>query len=362
MLERFKVPKEDQVRVSEESLRRTVAEFFQKMGETAQDAATAADTLVMTDLRGVESHGVSNMVRRYMEYYADGRVKARPNWRIVRETKGTANIDADKGLVIILGQTAMQMAVDKAKEVGVGVVTISNSGHSGAIGHHAMLAAKQDMVGIVMTAAGLHVVPTFGAEGRFGTNPIALAAPANKEAPFLFDAATSSVAMNKVWLAGRVGADLTPGMIADKEGNPIMEEVLPPPTGEFFLLPMGATRELGSHKGYGLAMMGEILAALLSGDVPNMLDGRLTSKHHFAAYSIAAFTDLDQFKDTMDRTLKSLKDTKPAPGHERVLYPGLTEYEDEQDRRANGIPLHREVVEWFENMAGEFAIPGLERV
>ena len=263
MLDRFKVPAEDQVRVSQESLREAVTGFFQKMGETANDAAIAADTLVTSDLRGVESHGVSNMLPRYMEYYNSGRIKARPNWRVVSETSGTANIDADSGLVIILGRTAMQMAVDKARGVGAGVVTISNSGHSGAIGHHAMQAAMQDMVGIVMTAGGNNVVPTFSAEARFGTNPIAVAAPARDEAPFLFDAATSTVAMNKTWLAERVGADLLPGMIADKDGVPIMEEVPPPPTEETLLLPLGSTRELGSHKGYGLAMMVEVLATLL---------------------------------------------------------------------------------------------------
>ena len=362
MLERFKVPVSDQVRVSAESLRRTVTDFFEKMGETGEDAAIAADTLVTSDLRGVESHGVSNMVAKYMEYYQEGSIKARPNWRVVRETPGTANIDADSGLVIILGRRAMQMAVDKAKEVGVGVVTVHNSGHSGAIGHHAMLAAQQDMVGMVMTAAGTRVLPTFGAEARFGTNPIAIAAPARKEAPFLFDAATSSVAMNKMWLAKRVGGKVVPGWIADKNGTPIMEDVSVPDDDDYFLLPLGGTGEMGSHKGYGFSLMTEVMATLLSGALPGMILGDRVSKHFFAAYSIAAFTDVDQFKDDMDRTLHALKTTKPAPGHDRVLYPGLAEHEEMEDRKANGIPLHWDVVEWFDDMTSEFDIHGVERV
>ena len=362
MLERFKVPKEDQVRIPADSLKRTVTAFFERMGETTEFAQTAANTLVTSDLRGVESHGVSNMMAKYIEYYQEGSIKARPDWRIVRETPGTANIDADSGLVIILGQKAMQIAVDKAKEVGVGVVTVFNSGHSGAIGHHAMLAAEQDMVGMVMTAAGLRTLPTFGAEPRLGTNPIAIAAPAGREAPFLYDAATSSVAMNKMWLAKRVGADVVPGWIAREDGSPVMEPApVPEDDNAFNLLPLGGTREMGSHKGYGLGLMAEVMAALLAGALPSMINHDRENKHFFAAYNIAAFTEVDQFKENMDEMLRTLRETKPAPGHDRVLYPGLLEHEDMQDRTANGIPLHKDVVAWFDDMAAEFGVEGLER-
>ena len=360
MLERFKVPLNDQVRVSEESLRKTVAAIFEKMGETPEDADLGADVLVSTDLRGVETHGVSNMLRTYVQYYNDGTYKARADWRIVREAPAAATIDADMGLAVILGPKAMGIAIEKAREVGVGVVTMFNAGHSGGIGHHAMLAAKEDMVGVCMTAAGTAVLPTFGAEPRFGTNPIALAALAGSEAPFLFDAATSAIAGNKHSLAARVGATLLPGWIAELDGTPVTEETPVRKRGEYFALPMGGTREQGSHKGYGFAMMAEILATLLSGALPSMLTGGKAAKHYFAAYNIAAFTDVAEFKDNMDRTLHALKTTKPAPGHDRVLYPGLPEYEDEQERRANGIPLHREVIQWFEDITSELSVPGLK--
>ena len=363
MLERFKVPVEDQVRVPEDSLRRTVTTLFERMGETPEDSATAADVLVTADLRGVETHGVSNMMRAYIAHYKDDVLKARAEWRVVRETAGTATVDADSGLALILGPKAMQMAVDKAKQVGVGIVAMRNAGHSGAIGHHAMLAAEQDMVGMVMTAGGLHVVPTFGAEKRLGTNPIAIAAPARHEAPLLFDAATSAIAGNKFRLAQRVDAKVLPGWIADTDGNPVMEESPFPEVAQLSILPTGGTRELGSHKGYGFGLMPEVLATLLSGALPNMLTGLpLVAKHYFAAYDIAAFTDVDQFKDNMDLMLRKLRTTKPAPGHERVLYPGLPEHEEEQDRRANGIPLHREVVDWFDDTTSEFGIPSLVRL
>ncbi len=360
MLERFKVPKEDEVNIAHESLRETVTAIFEKVGVDAEDAALGADVLVSTDLRGVETHGVSNMLREYVQHYNDGRLNPRPSWRIVRESPGTATIDADGGLAVILGPKAMQLAIDKAKSVGVGMVTMYNAGHSGAIGHHAMLAARQDMVGVCMTAGGMIVPPTFGAEARLGTNPIAIAAPAKSEAPFLFDAATSAIAGNKVRLADRVGANLLPGWVADADGTPFTEETPVRERGDYFILPLGGTREQGSHKGYGFGLMAEILTTTLAGDVPSMLAAPSGAGHHsFTAYDIAAFTDLETFKRNMDETLRRLRETPPAPGHDRVLYPGLSEHEEEASRRAHGIPLHKEVIEWFNDIAGELSVPRL---
>ena len=364
MLERFKVPLQDQVRVPHESLRETVTSIFEKMGVSPEDAAEGADVLVSTDLRGVETHGVSNMLRRYVRQYNDGTLNARPDWRVVRESPATATIDADKGLAIILGPKAMRMAIDKARNVGLGMVTMYNAGHSGAIGHHAMLAAKEDMVGLCVTAGGRIVVPTFGAEPQFGTNPIAFAAPARNEPPVLFDVATSAIAGNKVRLALRVDAPMEPGWIADLDGVPIMEETPVRERGDYYHLPMGGTRDQGSHKGYGFALMAEILSTTLAGTIPSMLDqGPGSSSHHsFTAYNIASFTDVDTFKDHMDQMLQALRNTKPTPGHDRVLYPGLSEYEEEEERRANGIPLHKEVIEWFDDITSELSIPRLKTI
>ena len=359
MLEQFKVPPQDQVLIPEGSLRRTVAAIFEKLGESADDAAIAADALVMADLRGVETHGVSNALRSYVKQYEEGSLKAGADWQIVRESPGTATIDGDSGLVLILGPKVMQIAIDKARQVGVGVVSMFNGGHSGALGHHALIAAEQDMIGMCMSAGGLRVVPTFGAEPRLGTNPIAIAAPARKEAPFLFDVATCTIAGNKVRLAERLGVNILPGWAAGEDGNPIMEESSVTSGDLMPLLPLGGTREQGSHKGYGFGLMPEVMATLLSGALPSMVGGVTRGKHFFAAYDIAAFTEVEQFKDDMDRMLHTLKTTKPAPGHSRVLYPGLSEHEEEQRRRADGIPLHREVVEYIQDIAGELSVPQL---
>lgn len=360
ILDRFKVPAGDEVRVSEDALRHSVTAIFEKMGVPPKDAAIGADVLVMTDLRGVETHGVSNMLRVYVQGYRDGTINPTPNWRIERESPTTATVDSDAGLGVILGPQVMQIAIDKAKTNGIGMVTLRGSGHMDAVGHHAMLAADEDMVGMCMTASsGLNVVPTFASKPMFSTNPISIAAPAGKEAPVYFDIATSAIAGNKIRLAMRVESPLLPGWVSDTEGNPLVEETLVTDRSQVFQLPLGGTREQGSHKGYGFAMLVEILSTLLCGSTPIMLDRSTASKTHFAAYNISAFTDVDQFKATMDEMLEALRTCDPAPGAERVLYPGLSEHEELQERRAHGIPLHKEVIEWFGQTTGELGLPSL---
>ena len=227
MLEHFKVPQDQAVMVREAPLRETVSIIFRKMGVNPEDSDLATDVLVKADMRGVETHGVSNMLRAYVSAYGSGELNNAPNWRITRETPATANIDSDRGLGIIVTPKAMEIAIEKAKNVGVGMVTIHNSRHLGMASYHAMMALDHDQIGTCMTSCPPLVLPTFGAEPRLGTNPIAVAAPADKEPPFVFDAATSTVAGNKLGLARRLGNTLLPGWVGDADGVPIMEEVDP---------------------------------------------------------------------------------------------------------------------------------------
>lgn len=362
MLERFHVRAEDEIRVPEGALRRTVTDIFVACGVPDEQAADGADALVMADLRGVETHGVSNMLRRYVDWFRTGGHNPAPHWTIERETPATATIDGDGGLGIIQGFPAMRLAIEKARNVGVGAVTMRNSGHLGGIGHFAMLAAQEDMIGLCMTASSLLVPPTFGATPRIGTNPIAWSAPANRMPFVLYDAAMSTIASNKIGLSRRLGALLEPGWIAGLDGTPVTEPVAAPDDDAYYLLPLGGTREQGSHKGYGLGLFVEVMTTLLSGSIPRMIERDTRPRHFFAAFDIEAFTDVAQFKDTMDRMLETLEETPPAPGHERVLYPGLPEFEAERERRANGIPLHVEVVEWFDRITAELSLEPIERL
>ncbi len=339
-------------------LRTTAAAILSALGLTDRHAADAADVLVATDLRGIESHGV-NMLRGYLQQFRDGLLNPGPDWRIVREAPATATIDADRALGISIGRELMEMAMEKARRFGTGMVSVANCGHLGAVGHFAMLAARQDMVGVCMTASsgGVGVLPTFGAEPRLGANPIGLAAPAGREAPLLIDISASVPIANKVMLLHQAGKDVPAGWISDSQGRPIMEAGPAPPPGEFFHLPLGSTREMGSHKGYALSLVPEVLATLLAGAMPSMQKLRNGMKGAFIAYDISKFTDLAEFKENMDGMLSALRQTKPAPGEERVLYPGLIEHETEQDRLANGIPLSGETIEWLRTTSMELGLP-----
>lgn len=355
MLEQFRVNLEKATFVQEDDLKAIVAAIFEKMGVESADAHLGADVLVLADLRGVDSHGVSNMLRSYITGYQNGIINPRPNWKVIRETPSTANIDSDRGLGIILAPKAMDLAIDKAKKVGVGMVTMGNARHLGMASYHSMMALEHDMIGVCMTSCPPSVVPTFGAEARLGTNPIAIAVPAKDEPPFVFDAATSSVAGNKVNIARRLGVKMEPGWLADPDGNPIMDEADPP--GKYILLPLGSTRELGSHKGYGLSCMVDIMAGVLTGVGFGAVPGRPNFGHYVAAYAIEAFTDVDEFKNMMDEWLRMLKSTKPAPGHDRVLVAGQPEAEMAIIRRAEGVPLHPEVAEWLRDTCAELSVP-----
>jgi len=361
MMDRFKASEENSTRVPQEVLRATVREIFTKSGVRGQDAETATDVLVTADLRGVDSHGVSNALRGYVRGFADGELNPTPDWKVVRETPGTANVDSDGGLGIMVAPRAMEIAIEKAKNVGVGTVTIHNSRHLGMISYHAMIAMPHDMIGTTMSSCPENVNPTFGAEPRLGTNPIAVAAPAGNEAPFVFDAAMSVVPANRLVWANRLEQPLMPGWIAADDGTPIMEPVAPPALGDdgiplANILPLGSTLELGSHKGYGLMSIVDIFGGLLSGGGYGVKPCRPVFNHYVAAYNIEAFTDVADFKVMMDEWLNMLMDTKPAAGHDKVLYAGLKESKTVADRIANGIPLHEEVLEWFESICSKLGI------
>lgn len=355
MLEIFRVQEDDAVRISPASLRQVVQAIFERVGVEPGDAALGADVLVTADVRGVDSHGVSNMLRTYVQRIRDGEVKPRPQWRVIQESPSTATIDCDTGLGIMIAPKAMAMAIDKAKRTGIGAVAMRNANHSGMASYHAMLALAHDMIGMCLTAAGPQVLPTHGAVPRVGTNPIAVAVPAKTMHPFVFDAATSVVAANKLQLAKRLGTDIPGNFLADMEGNIIRE---PGPLPEKYqLLTMGGTRELGSHKGFALAMVIDIMCSVLAGAVPSGFSARGPANHFVAAYNIAAFTDVDEFKERMDWYLREMEATPPAPGYDRVMTPGLEEAEMEVERMAKGIPLHTEVVGWLESICRELDIP-----
>ncbi|MDA0676723.1 MAG: Ldh family oxidoreductase [Chloroflexi bacterium] len=360
MLERFHVSEDEAIRVPEPKVRSATEAIFRKMGLTDEAAALSADVLMHADIHGVDTHGVSNMLRMYVKGYNEGTLNPRPNMTIERESAVTATWDGDRGNGLHTAPLAMEDAINRAEKYGAGVTVLKNSGHLGAAGYHAMMALKHDMIGVCMTGGGgFAMLPTYGAEPRFGTNPIAWAAPARNEAPFLFDVATTQVAANKIRLLQRMNRPIFANWLTDSEGTPMDEQLVPEVDirGEgrqWYMLPFGGTRENGSHKGYGFACVVDIMCCTLSGLGPGFISGQ--SGHYFAAYKIDAFTDVNKFKDDMDAFLSGLAATKPAPGHERVFYPGLPEAETKAERLSKGIPYHPEVIEWFKSIGSELEL------
>ena len=355
MLKHFLVPEKDRVLVSETDARAGMERLFESQGLSSADASLAADVLILADLRGCESHGVSNMVRRYIEMYADGRLNSTPNVKTLRESASTATIDADRGIGLHVGPKAMEIAIEKADKVGMGAVSVRRCGHVGMLAYYPIQALSHDMIGVCMVSAGGGImVPTFGSEPAFGTHPIAWAAPTDEMPPFVFDVATTQVAANKLGLTRRNGSKLEPGWICGLDGKPIMEAVDTPSPGHFHMLPLGGTRENGSHKGYGFALIADIMSGILSSNGPGLFAGGVETSQFVMAFKIDAFLDVVDFKRDLDKLLKHLATMQPSPGFERVYYAGLIEHEEELVRKQSGIPYHQEVVEWFNGVSKQF--------
>ena len=325
--------------VDHQKLTRFVITAFEKLGVPPQDAAIAANVLVMADLRGVDTHGVIrfNPGSWYVKWLREGEMSPVPKIRIVSDAASSALLDGDRGIGMVIGHRAMELAIEKAKDCGVGMVGVRNSRHFGMSAYYAMRALPHDMIGISMTNAGRQVVPTFGRDAKFGTNPICFAAPAQKELPFVIDMATTTAAAGKLELAARHGASIPLGWALDEHAESTSDPRMAQKARR--LLPLGGTREGGSHKGYGLAILVEILCGVLTGTVTALNQNQDPRGHFFAAIKIDAFRPINEFKIDMDRLINELRSTRPIQGQERVYVAGELEFETAKHRTEKGIPL-----------------------
>lgn len=339
---------------------------FQKMGCSDEHAATATKALLSADLRGIDSHGVARL-SGYVRLWEVKRVNAQPDIKVIHETPSTAVVDGDSGLGLVIAPFAMQIAIEKAKQVGTGWVSVQNSNHFGIAAHHAMMALPFDMMGIAMTNASPLVAPTFSIDKMLGTNPICVAAPAGTEPPFVADLATTTAANGKLEILQRK-KQLTPNnWVQDKDGQPSNDPNILKQGGA--LLPLGGDREHGSHKGYALGAVVDIFSALLSGanyapwvppfpayvPMPAQQPGKGIG-HFLGAMRVDAFRPADDFKKDMDHWIQGFRNCKTIPGEEKVLVPGDPEREFEAERRTNGIPLMDVVVDDLNKLAEKFAL------
>ena len=343
-----------------------VQNIFLKIGCSEEDAALAAKSLLIADLRGVDSHGVARL-SGYVRLWEAKRINASPLIKIVHETPSTAVVDGDAGLGLVVAPFAMQVAIDKAKNVGTGWVSVKNSNHFGIAGSHAMMALQHDMIGIAMTNGSAIVAPTFSVERLLGTNPIAVAIPAGQEPPFVADFATTTAANGKLEILQRKNEDTPNGWVQTKIGEPSTNANELKNGGA--LLPLGGDREHGSHKGYALGAIVDIFSAVLSGanygpwvppfpayvPMPENRPGEGIG-HFFGTMRIDAFRPAEEFKLHMDNWIRRFSSSKTAAGHEKVIIPGEPEVEFENERMKNGIPLLESVVEDLKSVGNKLGV------
>ena len=339
---------------------------FKKIGCSDHDAATATKVLLSADLRGIDSHGIARLIG-YVRLWEVGRVNATPAIKIIHETPSTATIDADKALGLVSAPYAMDVAIEKAKIAGTGWVAVKNSNHFGIAGIHAMKALEHDMIGIALTNASALVAPTFSVEKMLGTNPIAMAIPAGKCPPFIADMATTTAANGKLEILQRKGLDTPLGWVQDEVGDSSTDANILKKKGA--LLPLGGDREHGSHKGYALGSMVDILTGVLSGasygpwappfpayvPMPQNMPGEGLG-HFFGAMRVDAFRSKESFLEEMDRWITRFREAIPKAGEEKVLIPGDPEREMEAIRMTEGIPLLQPVMDDLQSVAEKLAV------
>lgn len=325
---------------------------FTKMGCSIADAKLATDVLVSSDLRGIDSHGVARL-SGYVRLWEAGRINPTPDIKVIHETPSTATIDGDAGLGLVVAPKAMQRAIEKAKNVGSGWVSIKNSNHFGIAAYHSLLAVKENMVGISMTNASPLVAPTNSKERLLGTNPMCYAIPAGKYNPIVADMATSAAANGKLEIAQRLGKQIPKGWVQDKEGKSSTDPSELKKGGA--LLPLGSMEEAG-HKGYALASVVDIFSAVLSGanygpwvppfvsflpladDMPGEGLG-----HFVGAMRVDGFRPVEEYNKNIEQWIERFK-ASPAIEGEKVLIPGEPETIEQAIRIKNGIDLTDAVV------------------
>jgi L-2-hydroxycarboxylate dehydrogenase (NAD+) len=350
-----------------DALREFSTRVFLHFGTPQEDAAQAADVLASADLRGIDSHGVARLYS-YVGMLSEGHINPKPRISTVRSTQSTATIDGDNGLGLVVGPQANRIAMDMAAKVGSGWVSVRNTNHFGIAGYYVLQALERDLIGWAMTNSTSLVTPLWGMERMLGTNPIAIAFPGKEEPPIVIDMATCAAAFGKIEMARRRGKAIPSGWGIDSEGRATTNPDDTVNGGA--LLPLGSDRERGGHKGYALAVMVDVLSAVLSGAnwgpfappfaLRLKIPGRSVGKgigHFFGAMRIDGFMDPDSFKRQIDEYIRVFRATKPAPGTSGPLIPGDPERQAEKWRRENGVPLILPIIEDLRDISRKTGIP-----
>jgi len=359
-------------RIAVDVIRQFMVDVFKAQGVSVDDAEICAEVLITSDLRGIESHGVGRLKYYYDRIQAGIQFPA-AKMEIIKESETTALIDAHHGMGHPIAYRSMAMAIDKAREYGMGSVAVRNATHFGIAGYYPLMAAKDGMVGMAFTNARPSIAPTFSTEPMLGTNPIAFAAPSDLGYPFCYDGATSISQRGKIEVADRAEKPVPEGWVVDAQGLPmthapsILEEL---PKFQAAMLPLGGAGEtLAGYKGYGLATMVEIFSSAMSGGPfmkdllgfeedgsrrPHMLG------HFFLAIDVAHFIPLAEFEVIVGNIARALQAARKEPGQDRVYVAGEKEYEKEKLIREKGIPVNANLRASLQFMRDTLGVAGYE--
>jgi LDH2 family malate/lactate/ureidoglycolate dehydrogenase len=346
------------VRVAAGQLSRQVEEILRAWGMSAEHAQITAARMAHADIRGIDSHGVA-LVLLYAQLRAEGRIRFQPGIRILQDSSVTALIDGDHGLGHVPSTQAMQLAIDKCGKSGLAAVAVRNSNHFGAAGAYAVMAAEAGLIGLAFTSVwNLAIVPTFGADAMFGTNPIAFAAPGARHRVFYLDMATSTVAIGKLKLAALHDQPLERGWALDGAGQPTTDPRAALESRR--LTPLGGTRALGSHKGYGLAAMVEILCTMLAGawyaptrEERHPGEQHFNIGHFFLAIDPKSFRAPGEFEQDLDDMIDALHASRRADPAQPVWVAGDPEAQAMEERTGIGVPVPEALLAQLRSIAAE---------
>ncbi|MDA0746040.1 MAG: Ldh family oxidoreductase [bacterium] len=320
------------IRISSETLQAFTHQVFERAGMAPEDAAIEAEVLVWANLHGVDSHGVQR-IPSYLDLIDQGRMNPKPNVKILKETPAILLIDADRALGPPVTVFAMNHAIKKARNVGIGWALLRNNTHQGAMAYYTLMAAKENMAGIAMVCSPPNMAP-FGAKAAgLHNSPIAIAVPAGKHRYVVLDMATSVAAAGKISVAIDKNVPIPDTWALDANGNPTTD-----PNQAQIMQPAGGP------KGSGLALMFQCLTSLMAGNPLLVPVLRGAEKQHnqnsvVAAIDIDLFTDIAGYKDNLDNLVDELKALPRSEGFTEILMPGEPEDRTCQDRTQNGIPL-----------------------
>jgi LDH2 family malate/lactate/ureidoglycolate dehydrogenase len=345
----------DAVRVGAAELQEFTKQVFIRVGTPSEDAALEAEVLVWANLRGVDSHGVLR-IPSYLEMIGKGLMNPRPKIQVVKETAATVLIDADRALGPVVTVVAMRRAIEKARQAGIGWALIRNTTHQGAMAYYALMAAREGMAGLAIVCSPPNMAPHGARAAGVHNSPIAIAVPARRRRPLVLDMATSVAAGGKLRLAVDKGVALPPGWALDKDGNPTTDA-----SKATILVPFGGP------KGSGLAMMFETLTSLMAGNpllAPALFGEEGAARHRqnsvVAAIDIGTFTDVEAYRDHVDRLVDGIKALPRAEGAGEVLVPGEPEDRSAEERGRDGVPLPPGTIQNLRAVAERLGVPKLQ--